>query len=73
MMDGILDLCTGTCGQDPMVPLIAHPPFFLNIDFFFFMTHVHNILSRSMYHSTVKNYCLIALIVYIESCKMLCK
>jgi hypothetical protein len=36
---------TGTCGQDPMVPLIAHPSFFLA--FFFF--HVHNILQLSMY------------------------
>ena len=25
---------TGTCGQDPMVPLIAHPSFFLTSIFF---------------------------------------
>jgi hypothetical protein len=39
---------TGTCGQDPMpmVPLIAHPSFFLTSIFF----HVHNILQLSMYH-----------------------
>jgi hypothetical protein len=36
---------TGTCGQDPMVPLIALPSFFLTSIFF----HVHNILQLSMY------------------------
>ena len=36
---------TGTCGQDPMVPLIANPSFFLTSIFF----HVHNILQLSMY------------------------
>jgi hypothetical protein len=25
---------TGTCGQEPMVPLIAHPPFFITLIFF---------------------------------------
>ena len=37
---------TGTCGQDPMVPLIAHPSFFLASIIF----HVHNILQLSMYY-----------------------
>jgi uncharacterized protein (DUF983 family) len=35
----------GTCGQDPMVPLIAHPSFFLTS----ICVHVHNILQLSMY------------------------
>ena len=42
-----LAIPTGTCGQDPMVPLIAHFPLFFNIDF---VLHVHNILQLSMYH-----------------------
>ena len=36
---------TGTCGQDPMVPLISHPSFFLTS----ICVHVHNILQLSMY------------------------
>ena len=35
---------TGTCGHDPMVPLIAHPPFFFNVDFFFMYTTFCNFL-----------------------------
>ena len=44
-IDYLVGLPTGTCGQDPMFPLIAPPLFFtiFNIDFFF---HINNILQH---------------------------